>query len=59
MTEKAIWVTIEEPYDAIEYEQIAQAFKDTDLSDRYEIILTDESIDTIDMDDLRELINND
>ena len=52
-------MTIEEPYDAIEYEQIAQEFENTDLSDRYEIILTDESIDTIDMDDLRELINND
>lgn len=59
MTEKAIWVTIEEPLDESEYEQIAQAFENTDLSDRYEIILTDESIDTIDMDDLRELIDND
>lgn len=59
MTEKAIWVTIEGPLTEEEYERITEGFADTDLSDRYEIIVTSDRLDTLDMDDLRELISND
>ena len=59
MTEKAIWVTIEEPLDETELKRITQSIKGTDLSERYEIIVSSDRINTIDMDDLRELIDND
>lgn len=59
MTEQAIWITVEEPVTQDEMENIRRVLRDTDLSDRYELILTSDRIDTLDMDDLRELISND
>lgn len=57
MSDKAIWVTVEEPLDVDEMESIRGTLADTDLSDRYEIIVTGESIDTIDLEELRELLD--
>ena len=59
MTEQAIWITVEEPVTQEEMENIQRVIESTDLSDRYELILTSDRIDTLDMDDLRELIDND
>ena len=59
MTEQAIWITVEEPVTQEEMENIQRVIESTDLSDRYELILTSDRIDTIDIDDLRELIDND
>ena len=58
MSEKAIWITIEEPATAQEMEKIINMLESTELSDRYELIVTGDRIDTIDMDELRELIGN-
>ena len=59
MTEQAIWITVEEPVSQEEMENIQRVIESTDLSDRYELILTSDRIDTIDIDDLRKLISND
>lgn len=58
MSEKAIWITVEEPVSRDEFESIQLMISETALSERYEIIVTSDAIDTIDLEELRELIGN-
>jgi len=53
MSDKAIWITMETPTED-ELRNLTRVLEDTELSERYELIVTSDAIDTISMDELRE-----
>lgn len=59
MSEKAIWLTVEEPVTQEEMENITRIFESTELSDRYELIVSGDSINTVDIGEIRELLKED
>lgn len=58
MTEhdKAIWITVEDA-EAYDNRRIRNAIEETSLTERYEIIISDDSIETIDLDGLKQALD--
>jgi len=55
--EQVMWVTMENPTEA-EMENVLKQLKRTTLGDRYDIVLTDDAISTLDKDELIETLDN-
>jgi len=56
-SEQVLWVTIEQPTEA-EMETVMKQLKRTTLADRYDIVLTDDAISTLDKEELIEALEN-
>jgi len=58
MTEhdKAIWIKVEDGRKS-EMEKISQFLQDSSLAERYEIIISDDAIETIDLDELKQYLD--
>jgi len=56
-SEQVLWVTMENPTEA-EMDSVMKQLKRTMLVDRYDIVLTDDAISTLDKDELIEALQN-
>jgi len=56
-SEQVLWVTMEKPTEA-EMENVLKQLKRTTLADRYDIVLTDDAISTLDKEELIEALEN-